>query len=80
VQAGAGGGRFHVRWPLLVLAVLVVALLGAALADRLTGDTGSLAPVGTSEDTRAAAQGGMIWRAQSGAAAPDAQTTTAKDA
>lgn len=80
VQAGAGGGRFHVRWPLLVLAVLVVALLGAALADRLTGDTGALAPVGTSEDTRAAPEGGMIWRAQSGAAAPDAQTTTAKDA
>jgi hypothetical protein len=63
-----------------VLAVLVVALLGAALADRLTSDTGSLSPVGTSEYTRAAAQGGMIWRAQSGAAAPDAQTTTAKDA
>ncbi|TKR27468.1 serine/threonine protein kinase [Cellulomonas hominis] len=80
VQAGAGGGRFHVRWPLLVLAVLVVALLGAALADRLTGDTGSLAPVGTGEYTRAAAEGGMIWRAQPGAAAPDAQTTTAKDA
>jgi hypothetical protein len=80
VQAGAGGGRFHVRWPLLVLAVLVVALLGAALADRLTGDTGSLAPVGTSEYTRAATEGGMIWRAQPGAAAPDAQTTTAKDA
>lgn len=80
VQAGTGGGRFHVRWPLLVLAVLVVALLGAALADRLTGDTGSLSPVGTGEYTRAAAEGGMIWRAQSGAAAPDAQTTTAKDA
>jgi len=80
VQSGAGDGRFHVRWPLLVLAVLVVALLGAALADRLTSDTGSLPPVGTSEYTRAAAEGGMIWRAQSGAAAPDAQTTTAKDA
>lgn len=80
VQRGAGEGRFHVRWPLLVLAVLVVALLGAALADRLTGDTGSLVPVGTSEYTRAATEGGMIWRAQPGATAPDAQTTTAKDA
>ena len=80
VQRGTGGGRFHVRWPLLVLAVLVVALLGAALADRLTGDTGSLAPVGTSEYTRAATEGGMIWRALPGATAPDAQTTTAKDA
>ncbi|GIG34816.1 serine/threonine protein kinase [Cellulomonas pakistanensis] len=79
VQPGAGG-RFHVRWPLLVLAVLVVALLGAALADRLTGDAGTSAPVGTSEYTRADGEGGMIWRAQSGAAAPDAQTTTAKDA
>ena len=80
VQRGAGDGRFHVRWPLLVLAVLVVALLGAALADRLTGDLGSQVPVGTSEYTRAATEGGMIWRAQSGATAPDAQTTTAKDA
>ncbi len=80
VQSGAGDGRFHVRWPLLVLAVLVVALLGAALADRLTGDPGSQVPVGTSEYTRAATEGGMIWRALPGATAPDAQTTTAKDA
>ncbi|WP_454050502.1 protein kinase domain-containing protein [Cellulomonas sp. Marseille-Q8402] len=80
IQAGAGNGRFHVRWPLLVLAVLVVALLGAALADRLTGDTGSLSPVSTAGYARADSEGGMIWRAQPGATAPDAQTTTAKDA
>ncbi|VTR76361.1 serine/threonine-protein kinase [Cellulomonas hominis] len=80
VQAGAGSGGSHVRWPLLVLAVLVVALLGAALADRLTGDTGTLGPIGTTGYTQADGAGGMIWRAQSGATAPDARTTTAKDA
>jgi len=80
VPSGAGGGRFPVRWPLLVLAVLVVALLGAAVADRLTGDTGTLGPVDTSRYTPLTDEGGMIWRALPGAPAPDTQTTTAKDA
>jgi serine/threonine-protein kinase len=73
-------GKHLVRWPLLVLAVLVVALLGAALADRLTGDTGSLAPSGTTGYARAADEGGMISPHVPGATAPDARTTTAKDA
>jgi serine/threonine-protein kinase len=80
VQAGAGSGRSHVRWPLLVLAVLVVALLGAALADRLTGDTGTLAPISAPGSTQAAHAGGMISEHVPGATAPDARTTTAKDA
>ncbi len=36
-HARVTSGRLHVRWPLLALAVLVVALLGAALADRVFG-------------------------------------------
>jgi hypothetical protein len=80
VQAGAGDGRFHVRWPLLVLAVLVVALLGAALAQSLTGDTGSAGPLSTAGYARADTWGGMISEHATGATAPDARTTTAKDA
>ena len=80
VQPGAGQGRFHVRWPLLVLAVLVVALLGAALADRLTGATGLDGPLGDPGYARAEPAGGMISPHVPGAAAPDARTTTAKDA
>ena len=80
VQEGAGTGRFHVRWPLLVLAVLVVALLGAALAQSLTGDTGSSGPVSTAGFARADTGGGMISEHATGATAPDARTTTAKDA
>lgn len=69
------------RWPLLVLAVLVVALLGAALADSLTGgDTGSTGRADVPGYARAAAEGGMISEHVPGAAAPDARTTTAKDA
>lgn len=80
VQAGAGQGRFSVRWPLLVLAVLVVALLGAALADRLTGASAPSGPDATGGYTRAEPAGGMISEHVPGAAAPDARTTTAKDA
>lgn len=80
VQAGAGNGRFHVRWPLLVLAVLVVALLGAALAQSLTGDTGSAGPLSSAGYARADTWGGMISEHATGATAPDARTTTAKDA
>jgi len=80
VTRPARAGRHLVRWPLLVLAVLVVALLGAALADRLTGDTGSLVPFGSGGYARAADQGGMISPHVPGATAPDARTTTAKDA
>jgi serine/threonine-protein kinase len=80
VQEGAGGGRFHVRWPLLVLAVLVVALLGAALAQSLTGDAGSSSPLSTAGYARADTWGGMISEHATGATAPDARTTTAKDA
>lgn len=80
VQAGAGEGRSHVRWPLLVLAVLVVALLGAALAQSLTGDTGSAGPLGGAGYARADTWGGMISEHATGATAPDARTTTAKDA
>lgn len=80
VHAGDGRGRSHVRWPLLALAVLVVALLGAALADRLTSDTGSAGLPGTPEFTRADSEGGMISEHVPGATAPDTRTTTAKDA
>lgn len=80
VTRPARAGKHLVRWPLLVLAVLVVALLGAALADRLTGDTGSLVPSGTTGYARAADEGGMISPHVPGATAPDARTTTAKDA
>lgn len=80
VQEGAGSGRFHVRWPLLVLAVLVVALLGAALAQSLTGDTGSAGPLSTPGYAQADTRGGMISEHATGATAPDARTTTAKDA
>jgi hypothetical protein len=69
-----------VRWPLLVLAVLVVALLGAALADRLTGATGLDGPLGDPGYARAEPAGGMISPHVPGATAPDARTTTAKDA
>ncbi|MBD3778272.1 MAG: serine/threonine protein kinase [Micrococcales bacterium] len=73
--------RLQVRWPLLVLAVLVVALLGAALADSLTGgDTGSTGRPDAPGYARAAAEGGMISEHVPGATAPDARTTTAKDA
>lgn len=75
-----GQGRFHVRWPLLVLAVLVVALLGAAVADRLTTDTGSPGLSPAAGYSRADTQGGMISEHVPGATAPDTRTTTAKDA
>ncbi|NKY07273.1 serine/threonine protein kinase, partial [Cellulomonas hominis] len=76
----SGWRRLHVRWPLLVLAVLVVALLGAALADRLTGAADLPVGSATTGYTRAADEGGMISEHVPGATAPDARTTTAKDA
>ncbi|RMI14451.1 serine/threonine protein kinase [Cellulomonas triticagri] len=83
VQTAGGGSRFHVRWPLLVLAVLVVALLGAALADQLTradGGGAGGAPLTTLTSTHADPAGGMISPHVPDAAATDARTTTAKDA
>lgn len=80
VAERSGWRRLHVRWPLLVLAVLVVALLGAALADRLTGAADLPVGSATTGYTRAADEGGMISEHVPGATAPDARTTTAKDA
>lgn len=80
VAERSGWRRLHVRWPLLVLAVLVVALLGAALADRLTGAADLPEGSATTGYTRAADEGGMISEHVPGATAPDARTTTAKDA
>lgn len=80
VTERSGGSRTHVRWPLLVLAVLVLALLGAALADRLTSAADAPGTGVSTGYTRAAGDGGMISEHVPGAAAPGARTTTAKDA
>lgn len=82
-RGAPGHGRrtgLTVRWPLLALLVLVIALLGGALADRLFGAADPPGPAPTSGYTRAESRDGMISQHVIGATAPPARTTTAKDA
>jgi serine/threonine-protein kinase len=70
----------RVRWPLLVLGVLLLALLGAAFAGRLTGAADApTAPDGPGY-ARADASDGMIFQHVPAPTARDTGTTTAKDA
>jgi eukaryotic-like serine/threonine-protein kinase len=76
--------RLHVRWPLLALAVLVVALLGAAVADRLVG---SADPFPLDHDLSTTSVGRLLaagdndmMRERASGSDPDALTTTVKDA
>jgi len=76
--------RMQVRWPLLALAVLVVALLGAALADRIIG---SADPFGVDHDPGTTSVGPIVvavdndmMRERATGVDPDALTTTVKDA
>jgi eukaryotic-like serine/threonine-protein kinase len=79
-HARVSPGRPRVRWPLLVLAVLVIALLGAALANRVTGAADLPVVPGIDGYTRAAAGDGMISEQMAALTAWDTRTTTAKDA
>jgi serine/threonine-protein kinase len=77
VRVTAPGRR--VRWPLVALGVLLVALLGAALAGRMIGAMDGTIPPASSGYARADAQDGMI-SLDEPVIARDSRTTTAKDA
>ncbi|WP_169164132.1 serine/threonine-protein kinase [Cellulomonas taurus] len=76
--------RMQVRWPLLALAVLVVALLGAALADKIVGSADRFPldhDLSTTSVGRVLAAGDNdMMRERVSGFGPDAQTTTVKDA
>lgn len=83
-RTGRRPDRMQVRWPLLALAVLVVALLGAALADRIIG---SADPFGVDHDPGTTSVGPIVlavdndmMRERATGVDPDALTTTVKDA
>ncbi|HEY0188096.1 MAG TPA: protein kinase [Cellulomonas sp.] len=79
-HARVGPARRRVRWPLLALLVLVIALLGAALANRVLGAMDDLLTPSSGGYARADVRDGMISEHITALTAWDTRTTTAKDA